>query len=58
MDIPVAEAELDGARVFVPVAAGVPVALRKFDLMHALWQAAYAAVSSALPLPWSHFMAH
>jgi hypothetical protein len=56
--LPVAEAELLAAPAPVPVAPAAPVVLKKFELMQEDWQAPYALVSSADPLPWLHFIAH
>lgn len=47
----VADAELLGARLLVAVAADAPVEVRKSELMHDDWHAAYASVSAADPSP-------
>lgn len=56
--LPVAEAELLGARLLVPVAVAALVEVKNSELMQEDWQAAYACVSAADPSPWSHCMAH
>lgn len=56
--LPVADAELLGARLLVPVAAATPVEVKKSELMHDDWQSPYALVSAAEPSPWLHCIAH
>lgn len=49
----VAEAALVEAAPAAPL-----VAVKKFELIQLAWHEAYAAVSSSVPLPWTHRPAH